>query len=331
MGWTWDVTLSVFRGMGGRAENVRPKPGGRGLVPVDPTKAVLLQAPDNLIFPISDLEFVDGRLGIKTSANVGKAERIFFDNYQESFSWGAGGRDDALAFVTGLRNLPEEVGRELEGRFGINRPGEDMEEETQNWFLHSRCLGRQGTPVMVPFLEQVEHASAAPAILSKNGIALRGTFEQDIRTPRSDADPLGFFARFGYASPEQIAFSLPLKLKAGKFDLIVARDINLASEIGSFSVPQFSFDGKSLRLSCAMIGNVHYPKLSKGIFYRVLRDAGHDDPEFTFDIVVHQNRMAFLKLLALLEPYDEDIVRTLRIVARHQLEAISHCLGSRQL
>jgi hypothetical protein len=62
-----------------------------------------------------------------------------------------------------------------------------------------------------------------------------------------------------------------------------------------------------------------------------MRDAGQKDPERVFDRILLENRLKFLKLLEVLEEHDGGLIRVLRRVARYQLEAMSWCVGSREL
>ena len=55
------------------------------------------------------------------------------------------------------------------------------------------------------------------------------------------------------------------------------------------------------------------------------------DADEVFDRILHFNRMKFLKLLAALEEQEGDLVLMLRRMARFQLEAMSNCIGSREL
>jgi hypothetical protein len=55
------------------------------------------------------------------------------------------------------------------------------------------------------------------------------------------------------------------------------------------------------------------------------------NPDEVFDFILRFNALKFLELLELLEPHDGELVVTLRRVARYQLEAMAHCIGSREV
>ena len=100
MAWTWEEMIDAFRALGGAADNIAPGTGarGRGIFPVDRAEPVRLHLPENLLIAETDVEFVDGRLKIRDAAKCGQPEREFFEEYQNSFSWGGGGRSDCTAF-----------------------------------------------------------------------------------------------------------------------------------------------------------------------------------------------------------------------------------------
>ena len=80
-----------------------------------------------------------------------------------------------------------------------------------------------------------------------------------------------------------------------------------------------------------MIGNQHYPRLPKGIFYRLMREAGHAGFEESFDLIHHLNRLHFIDLLATLDGIELPMARTLRAMAQYQLRAMSFCWGVREI
>jgi hypothetical protein len=85
--------LNAFRAFGGVAENIRNGDSGLGLHAQDAGRPVSLVVPPNLCFALDDIEFIDGEMRLKDSANAGPGERFFLAAYFRALSWGAG--DDA--------------------------------------------------------------------------------------------------------------------------------------------------------------------------------------------------------------------------------------------
>jgi hypothetical protein len=324
--------LHAFRALGGTAQNIAVKSDGAGpgIVPANPERAIGVHVPPNLIFPVSDLELIDGRLRIRDSAVIGNAERSFFEGYSDSFTWSSG-CDRADQFLSGLDSLPADVRTVLRDEFGIEFPGPEPE-RTERWLLQSRLLTWRGKIVFVPILELVQHDPKAQPYSERDGVTLTGTFGEEVRMGRSMLSPFAAFWKFGIASPERQAFSLPMTLttESGR-EVVIEQLMNLNATLGAFPVPDFKVEGPAVQFSCLMIGSSRTPKLSRAIFYRIMREAGETKPEHVFDSVLHINRLSFLKLLEALESQEGQLVPTLRKVVRFQLEAMSWCIGTREL
>jgi len=289
-----------------------------------------LHVPENLLIPESAVEFLDGRLKVRDSAACEQPEREFFEEYQNIFSWGGAGRSECADFVRGLDRLPPEILSLLFAGDKTERQPDGDRDRIERKFLESRRIEGNGEPVLMPLMELVNHGPAAPSYNTTNGISIEGAFSDEVLVRYSLEDAFGMFLGYGFASPERVAFSLATKNEASR-KLIIGRRINRKSRRGSFGVPDFKIDGDTIELSCVMIGNTDFPQLSKGIFCSIAREAGRTNPEEEFDAIVHNNRMSFLKLFAMLEPHEGGLVPTIRRMVRYQLEAMSHCIGTREL
>jgi hypothetical protein len=108
---------------------------------------------------------------------------------------------------------------------------------------------------------------------------------------------------------------------------------NIASRVsrGNFQVPVTRSGADHVSFSHLMIGNARFPRLSRGIFVSLMREAGEPDSNEAFDGVLHANRKRFLDLLAALECHEGPMITTLRRVARYQLEAMTNCIGKRDI
>jgi hypothetical protein len=139
------------------------------------------------------------------------------------------------------------------------------------------------------------------------------------------------FYTFGFVAPQTHAHSLPVRTGLEGMELTV--DWNTAAQLrrGNFLVPELTRDGGKLGLSYLMIGNAKFPKLSRAIFQTLMREAGARNPDEGFDFIVHYNRKKFLNLLGALEPHEGPMIGALRAMARFQLEAMTNCIGTREL
>jgi hypothetical protein len=331
MAYTWDEMIAEFRALGGTADNIVQASGplGRGIFPIDRDKPIRLHVPENLLIPSSDIEFVEGRIGIKDSTGIGQPEREFFEKYQQAFSWGIA-RAECATHIEAIRRLPPDVAEALNVPDGLERKIREGQDLAGTWYLQSRCIKAKNTLCVMPVMELVNHGIGVPGYNCDKGVFIEGQFSDEVLVRYFEGDPLAIFLSFGFASPERRAFSLPASRK-GPRELIIKRNINFESKRGTFSVPTFKVENDKVTLSCMMIGRMEAPRLSKGLFVSIMKEAGTPNPEAQFDSILRENRLKFLKLLGLVEPVHGQLGQTLRTMIRYQLEAMSHCVGMRDV
>ncbi|MGH7487370.1 MAG: hypothetical protein ACREMY_17480, partial [bacterium] len=296
--FTWDRMMEEFRALGGVADNMHVKQGsfGRGLFPVDPAKPVTLFAPKNLLYSVQDLEFSNGALQVKKSASgIGAKEKEFFDAYQEAFSWGAGGQKDSAAFVASMDALPAEFRDKLTKQFGMASVFRGSpEERAQRRFLRSRMIHSQGKPVVMPVVELVNHGTEGVGFEYKDGISVKGTFKDEILVRYNLTDPLGVITVWGFASEEPVAFSLEMRVPlANKRRIAIRRNFGQVEKLGNTRAPTIKATGDVIEVSHLMLGHKKFPRLAKGVFYRLMKGQGieREAAEELFDRIAHFNRL----------------------------------------
>jgi hypothetical protein len=353
----WAELLEEFRALGGRAENVRLGQGkfGRGLFPLDPARAVDLHAPENLLFPVNALFFDAGTLRVASTSNAGAREIAWFERYAATLSWGGGGREDAERFIRGMRDLPPEVRTELGNSFGLDYCLAPMSEDlVGNYFLSARAIAyhdvnsKTGHPdseknpaskkagkVIMPLIELANFGDEG-SFGFDGGVSLRGVFKDEVLVKYGRQDTLGLFQGWGFTLERPVAFSRCLSMTTPFGKLVVQRQ--LAKEkpreipgVGSVMIPELCSEGKVVTLSSVMLGNRLAPRLPRGIFQRLFREAGLPGADEIFDQVRHTNSLAFLHLLELLEGVAGPQAASLRAMARLQLTTMAHCYGSRPM
>lgn len=331
--WNWDQMIEEFRALGGGAENVVMKTGqfGRGLFPADPAKPVSLYVPENLLLKVADVGYENGSMLLKNGAQVGAREKEFFEKYQANFGWGAGGREDCTAFIEALDALPGHVRDMLAKDLGLAMLFRgDKKDRIEHRYLKSRMIGSKGRFVLMPVIELVNHGSQGTSFQYKNGITVAGTFPDEVLVHYFEAtDPFTVFSTWGFAHEEAVAFSLIMNLPLGNRRLNVQRQLQEKGKIGDVRAPTIKTTDKTHTLSHLMLGSAKFPRLAKGVFYRIMKDLGEENAEEVFDRIHHFNRMKFLELLTALEGHDGPMITTLRKMAIYQLQAMSHCVGVR--
>lgn len=333
--WGWEQMIADFRALGGGADNVCVKSGkhGRGIFPIDPSKPVNLFVPENLLLKVGDVQYDNGSLRMKKESEAGAKEKEFFEKYQASFGWGAGGREDCASFVDALDSLPGEIRDMLAKDFGLAALFRgDKVNRVEHRFLKSRMIGSKGRYVLMPVIELVNHGSKGAAFQYKNGISVSGTFNDEVLVHYFDAtDPFTVFSTWGFAHPEAVAFSLVMNMPLSNKRLQINRALQEKGKLGEVRAPMVKITDKVITLSHLMLGSAKFPRLAKGVFYRIMSDLKEPNAEEVFDRIQHFNRMKFLELLKALEPHKGEMIVTLRKMAIYHLEALSHCVGAREI
>lgn len=329
---TWSDMLKFFRALGGVAENIMPSPASRGLFPENPARPVALHVPRELFADVNNVEFEGGRIRLKTSADAMEVQREFFARYHDTLSWARVGRTECARLISALDSLPDDVRAVVGADFECEDLLEgDVDARAQRQFLTSRCVRSGDSEYLVPILDLANHDSAGLACHIGPHLDLRGEAREEIRVPFGAHDSFSAFRTFGIASPEPGAFSLPARVTARNPEILVQRDTKRLVKRENDWVPQLNSEDGRIELSCLMIGHRRFPRLSRGIFRTLLGEAGYDDPDDAFDRILTFNWTQYLKLLETLEPYQGEMITTLRKMARYQLEAMSRCIGSREL
>lgn len=331
----WDGLVQEFRALGGVLENVRLGQGtiGRGLFPIDPSQPVKILVPENLLFAVDDLEFVNGRLRVKKNGALPSSADKFFEEYQEGFSWGAGGRSDCEAFLASMAALPEPVREVLTNDWGLGPffRGTDAE-AVQSRFLRTRMIYRKETAVLMPVLELVNHDSMGAPFSSAGGMSITGTYAREVFARYNFVDPFGVFLTWGFPNAEPVCYSLNMKLPLAKRTLVIGRELGKNRAHGGVRLPQVKTEGNTIHFSNIMLGNKRFPKLSRGIFQHVMKELGFiEDVDEIFDRIRQINGIRFLNLLSVLDDYESRTITALRQMCRYQIASLMFSVGTREL
>jgi hypothetical protein len=328
----WDDLLAEFRALGGTADNIRFGQGqfGRGIFPIDPAKPIAMRVPDNLLVAAADMVFESGvpRVG---NAAVGERERAWLNRYQEEFAWGGGGGDEIIRKFEAVGALPAELRQSLLTKYACG-PWflEPTEQVIQQRYFGTRTITYRGRSVVMPLIELVNHGDGVRYDLS-DGVALRGNFLGEVLVQYADVDSFDYFISFCFATQRPVAFSLPLGGNLQSERLEIGNGFNTRVTSERSWIPAATRKANVVSLPFLLLGNIKFPRLPKGIFYRLMRAQGCRGFEEAFDLVHHLNCLHFIGLLEELEGFEQPIARTLRAMARYQLRALSFCYGIREV
>jgi hypothetical protein len=199
-------------------------------------------------------------------------------------------------------------------------------------FLRSRAIRRRRETRLAPFLDLMKHGSNGRRAKfgPQGGAEIEGKAEGEILLAYEHHDPLGIFIKHGFPGPRSHAYSLPLRTKTGSFEVAIERDPLTSTERPGFRAPQLRMESGTLHLSYLTVGNAKFPRMPRGIFYTLMREARAVRAEEIFDRILFVNRGKFLALLRALEPHRGELVSRLRSMAHFQLAALAECLGARE-
>jgi hypothetical protein len=329
--------LAEFRALGGTADNICLRNGvyGRGVFPVDPAKPIAIHVPESLLLDTADARFENGKFRVGPNAKVGFREAMFLENYENLFSWGGGGRAETEGIFEQAHALPKALRHVLKSQYHFGDWfAEPTDELVQTQFVDARCIGYKGRTVIMPILELINHdpqSAVGHRSDTLNGLAIGGIFSGEVLVRYSDTDAFGAFVSWGFASEQPQAFSIALKSDPGKNPVQVGRDLTGLSYKTQFWIPKVSQAESEVRLQFLMIGNRKYPRLCRGIFDKLMREAAVQDFEETFDKIRYANLSFATRLLSEIEAAEGPMARTLRRVVRYQLQAMSYCFGVREI
>lgn len=224
----WDEMIRTFQRLGGIAENVCQQRGkyGRGIFPIDPKRHSRISVPTHMMVSVESVALENGAIRIRESPQHSHEFCKFFNQYQENFSWGNGGREEVENFEAGLRSLPEHVKKFLQ-QHGISnlkaRHEGSWEEVIFRRFIKTRCVyrGSQSPSVLSPVWELMNHGVLASRFVNDNEISafksqhVRG----ELLTRYVDSSALRILLDYGIPSAERYSFSFPLQSRfrvAGK-------------------------------------------------------------------------------------------------------------------
>jgi hypothetical protein len=329
----WDDLLDEFRALGGTADNIRLGHGefGRGLFPVDPAKPVVIDIPENLLVATADMILGNGAPRVGPGAKTGEREKAWLNRYQEDVAWGNGEAGGIRQMFDMAAALPGDLRHQL---LTEHQCGTWFQEPTEQMILQryfeSRHIPYKGNDVVMPLIELINHGDGE-SYQSTDTVRFTGTFPGEIFAKYWDGDALGFFQTWGIVTPRPLAFSVLLSGNIQSTPLLVQRNYVGPAHSELDWIPKMERRPGRVTLPFVMIGNERFPRLAKGIFYRLMRSAGFSGFEERFDLIQHANRLHFLNLLKAVEKIDLPMARMLQTMAHCQLRAMSFCVGVREI
>jgi hypothetical protein len=331
----WDDLLTEFRELGGVADNVAIRQGslGRGVFPIDPKKPIRLRTPPNLLIPSADTELRAGRLVVKESARLGERERIFFDRYQQNFSWGAGAFDELWQTQLEWRELPKKAQEKLKeiGPADADRFAEPNADLCYRQYLKTRQFSYRGTPVLMPLVEFLNHRDHAGQYDSSDGIGVERTSNDEVGVDYGPDDCWGMAMTYGFCAARRWAHSLKTNFTFEGLDIGISRKFDRSARFNGVPIPMVDVDGDKVVFSYLILGHTQTPRIPRAVFLHVAKTTPIKRPNELFDLIQHYNRMKLMEFLRVADGLSIPLATMLRSAAYQQLETLSAHFGTRSL
>lgn len=329
----WHALLDDFRNFGGKAENVMQRKGafGMGLFPIDTSKPIDIQVPDQLLVATDNVELRDGEVVIKDPSIYPDGYADWFLRYQNEYSWGEEGRKNILDFENGLKSLPDDIHLILK-RIGlynseIRFPEKDTEQELFQRFLMTRCIRRKESRVIMPIIELLNHSpSASNYDMSGDGIAVNGLFEGEILAKYSNSDPIHRFFGYGFNVLEPFGFSLNTRVVHRNQKILVQGG---GTNKGLGKPPSVETNKDVLIIRLPLLASLKAPKMPRTLFIKAFQNFNDIDADELFDQLHQRNTELLVDLINRLLPIKSDIAERLQKACLDQILALSHHVGRR--
>lgn len=328
--WSWEDMIEAFHALGGVVKNLAPGKGG--LFAIDPAEPVLVRVPPDLLIRTDHIALDDGDFVIDDSVGLPEAARHFLERYANAAGLHAERTAEVASFVDALAALPHNVREVLTTDFGLGGLLQrDARRAARSGVFQGRQILWQGGRAIAPIIELARYAPKGLRPERGTSLQVQGYVKGEVFVRFAPQDAFSAFRLFGRAVREAAAFSLPATVTVGAFQFDIDRKLSEGTMRGQDRVPNVSKDGTRISLSHLVLGHRKSPVLPRSVFRTLLTEAGVDNPDEAFDRIVRFNMLKFIKLLQTMEPYEGEMILTLRTVARLHLQTMNHCIGSREL
>ena len=329
----WNTLVEDFRRFGGIANNLTQRKGplGLGLFPIDSSQPVELRVPDHLLVAVDNIELRDGAVVIKDPSDYPEGFSNWYERFQADYSWGAEARLSIKSFEDGLKSLPDSLQQRLQklGLLNANKryPGINEEQELFQRFIATRQINRNGSMVLMPMIELVNHSPTQSSwIMDKDSIAIQKQYDKEILVRYSVSDPIRRCIQYGFNCKEPLGFSLDFYLIHNNQKILVNGGINYCP----FEPLGPIFHGDTVVINKPLLGSLNTPRLPKKLFKQNCNNIANVDAYTLFDQIHRLNRIALINILRELEKFKQPAACLFKTAILDQIEILSQHYGTKE-
>ncbi len=330
IGEDWNFLLSEFRRLGGIAENVCQKEGqfGRGIFSINSKLRSRIFTPSNLMINSEDIVLEADQLRINKDKNYNHEIRVFFNYYQDNFSWGGGGKETTESFEKGLRlfsyNLKKLIKKYLLIDLEERHKGE-WSEVIKKQFLNSRRVAFENCSAIAPVWDLVNHeVISLPFLTSLEGISTPNysPTNGELTFNYSNKSPLNRFFSHGFFAKETIIFSFPFSITCKKSGI---NFICQGEEITDDSM-LIERSGNKILIKGLPIADLNNPLLPTKYFQQIVSRIGDTNiPNDILSSIFEFNILSRREIIQESELVDHEVSNMLSEIIYYEINLISLC------
>jgi hypothetical protein len=327
----YEELISLFCSLGGRFENACIRDGkyGLGVFSVEAGKRVRVYTPEHLLFQVENL-CVDNssKLRLISTNGIPKAVEHFFDLYHATLGWDRAIESNRILQASWFE-IPFSV-KDVLLKMGVLI---DFFSDTNPQVLLSRyCRERRITyrkdkidqSFLMPMVELTNHSSKGTRFIIGSGVKVEAIVNDELYANYgSHVDPFQQFLAYNFSSKPEFAYSIPISLSRRNSGSIF---ISSNPPSGYGETPSFLIRNGDIHISHLEIYNSKEQEKPLKSFINLMKAYGIrvNDSYALFNLIVEQNKNAFLHLNNLLNGSDFSLVEKMKLMVTHQLEGIEN-------
>ena len=327
----YEELISLFCSLGGRFENacIRESEYGLGIFSVEHGKKVAVYAPEHLLFLADNLVIDrDSKLRLISNAGIPKAVEQFFEFYHATIGW-----DRAIETIQLIQAswfaIPGSV-KELLIKMGVSI--DYFLEPAPQVLLYRYCRERRisykknnkNQYFLMPMVEIVNHSSKVKGFSPGSGVKVEAIVNDELCVDYGyHSDPLQQFVAYNFSSKPEFIYSIPITLSRKNSGSIF---ISSNPPSGYRKPPSLVLKNGEIHISHLQIYNSNEQEKPLRSFINLMKAYGlrESDSCAVFNLIIEQNKSAFLSLNTLLNESDFSLVEKVKLMVTHQLQGLEN-------
>ena len=177
---------------------------------------------------------------------------------------------------------------------------------------------------LMPMVELANHSSYGSHFVVERGVRVEALVQDELCVNyRSYDDPFRQFVAYNFSLEPEFIYSVPISVSRRNSGSIF---ISSNPPLGYWDPPSFLIKNGDMHISHLEIYNSYEQDKPLEIFINLMKAYGLRDSDSCtlFNLIIEQNKNAFLRLNILLNQSDFSLVEKMKLMVTHQLEGIKN-------